>query len=105
MPQEIRINYEAVYTKTRELRQRIQSELREVTTTYRQAQTSLQRLDSRTNAEFTEAMVLNQQKCQVAVETLTKLLSFIETSTRQVEREERTISRAFMTSRVRTRRR
>jgi len=101
---EIKINYDAVYSKTAELRQRIQTDLREAEATYRHAQTDLRRMDSRTNAEFTEAMELNQQKSQVTIETLAKLLTFIETSTRQVEREEMVITRAFTPSRAHARR-
>ena len=105
MSREIRINYEEVYAKTAELRQRITTELREMDGTYRQCQSSLRRMDSRTNAEFIESMEINQQKSRVATETLTKLLSFIETASRQVERDEATLARGFSRSRVISQRR
>jgi len=105
MSGELKVNYEAVYSKTRELRQRLQSELREAQTTYRQAHTDLRRLDSSTNAELVEAMQINQQKANLTAETLTKLLAFIEASTRQVERDESHMTRSFSRSRIRQRRR
>jgi len=92
---EMKINYEAVYSKTAEIRQRIQSELQEVETSHRQVNTSLTRMDSRTNAVLIEAIQSNRQKCQVTGETLTKLLTFIEAAARQVERDEAMIARAF----------
>jgi len=104
MAREIRIQYEEVYTKTAELRQRLQSELQEMDTAYRQAQTSLRHMDSRTNAEFMETMASNQIKSKVAAETISKLLSFIESSARQVERDEAMIQRVFTLSRAGARR-
>ena len=105
MPGEIRINYEEVYSKTAELRQRIHTELQEMEATYRQANSSLRSMDSRTNAELIEAMEHNRVKACVTAETLTKLLSFIEASAKQVERDEAAISRKFELSRINARRR
>jgi len=100
MSREIRINYEEVYAKTAELRQRLTAELREMDMEYRQIQSDLRRLDGRTNAEFIEAMKMNQQKAQMTVETLTKLLTFIESSAREIERDEAMTSRIFSRSRI-----
>jgi len=105
MSQEIRINYEEVYSKTAELRQRIQSELQEMEGAYRQAGSTLHSMDSRTNAVIIESMEANRIKAQVTAETLTKLLSFIDTAAKQVERDESTIARSFNQTRVRTARR
>ena len=102
MSGQIQVQYEAVYSKTAELRQRIAAELQEMDETYRQTHSSLHRMDSRTNAVFMETMALNQQKAQVTAETLTKLLTFIEAATRQVERDEQMIKRVFTLSKVRT---
>jgi len=103
MPREIKINYQEVYSKTAELRQRIQSELQEMETTYRQTNSTLHSMDSRTNAEIMESMEINRQKAQVTAETLTKLLSFIEASAQHVERDESTLARSFTQSRIQTR--
>jgi len=100
MSNEIRINYQEVYTKVTELRQRLTAELREMDATYRQAQMSLRRLDSRTNAEYIESIEANRIKAQVTAEALTKLLTFIEASTRQAERKEIEVTRAFNRSRA-----
>jgi len=104
MSREIRINYNEVYTKTAELRQRIQGELNEMETSYRQANASLSRMDSRTNAVLIEAMDANRIKAQVTCETLNKLLAFIDSSAKQIERDEQMITRAFTMSRVAIRR-
>jgi len=105
MPTEIKINYEEVYSKTAELRQRLQSESREAEATYRQASQTLRRMDGKTNAEYTEAIAANQEKSRITAETLTKLIAFIESSARQVERDEAIITRTFTSARIRTRRR
>jgi len=100
MSREIKINYQEIYSKTAELRQRIQSELQEMETTYRQTNSTLHSMDSRTNAEIMESMEINRQKAQVTAETLTKLLSFIDEAARQVEHDESKMSRAFTQSRA-----
>jgi len=95
---EIKINYQEVYTKTTELRQRIQAEIQELEGTYRQANTSLRRMDSKTNGVIIETMESNREKARVTAETLTKLLSFIDSAAQQVEREENAMSRVFTSS-------
>jgi len=95
MPRQIQVQYEAVYSKTAELRSRIESELQEMDTSYRQTESALHRLDSRTNAVLMETMRENQRKAQVTCETLRKLLAFIDTSARQVERDEQMLVRVF----------
>jgi len=100
MSGEILIQYDEVYSKTAELRNRITSELRDMDTAYRQAQSSLRGMDGKTNAVLIEAMAENQRKARITADTLNKLLSFIETSARQVERDEQIIKRTFARTRV-----
>jgi len=102
MSQEIRINYEEVYAKTAELRQRIQSELQDMEATYRQTTSTLNQMDSRTNAVLLETMEQNRAKSLITAETLNKLLSFIDASAQQVERDEAMMTRAFTISRTST---
>ena len=104
MSSEIRIDYEAVYSKTAELRQRIDAEIREMDVAYRHAQTSMRRMDGATNAAFMETMAINQEKAQVTVATLHELLAFIDASARQVERNEQLIARVLDSSGARVRR-
>lgn len=103
---QIHINFDEVFTKTTELRRYAEAELREANTIYRQAASALNRMDGSTNSEIINAVQSNQAKAEVTINTLTKLLAFIDTSARQVERAEQTIARTFRTStgRVRTRR-
>jgi len=95
MSNQIFINYDAVYAKARELRTRLNTELRDMNAEYRQIQSTLGRMDSKTNTEFAEVIIANQSKAQVTVETLQLLLTFIENSARETEQEERRIKQAF----------
>ena len=100
MSDQILVQYDVVYSKTAELRQRLEAELQEMDNAYHQCRASLRRMDSRTNGVLMEAMEINQQKARVTAETLTKLLAFIDTSAKQVERDELVIKRAFEQSRI-----
>jgi len=95
MSNQIFINYDAVYAKARELRTRLNTELRDMNAEYRQIQSTLGRMDSKTNAEFAEVILANQGKAQVTVETLQLLLTFIENSAREMEKEEQILKRAY----------
>jgi len=87
MSQEIRIDYEAVYTKTAELRQRLQSELKEMENGYRQIVSKLHGMD-RPNAEIIKTIEAHRRKAQAIFEAITRLLSFMDASARQVEKDE-----------------
>ena len=100
MPSEIKINYEAVFSKTLELRQRVQQELQEMENIYRQTSQTLRQLDGSTNAAYVESMEANREKARVTAETLTKLINFIDASAKHVEREENNLSRTFERSRI-----
>jgi len=95
MTGEILVQYDAVYTKVAELRNRLNTELHEMDATYRQVHTMLRGMDGRTNAVFIETMAENQKKARITAETLNKLISFIETSARHVEQEEMILKRMF----------
>ena len=95
MSNQILINYDEVYSKTRELRTRLSSELRDMNAEYRQIQSTIQRMDGRTNAEFAEVINANQHKVQTTMETLQRLLTFIESSARETEQEEHRIRQIF----------
>ena len=100
MSNQIFINFNEVYSKTAELRQRIENELREMNMAYRQAQSDLRSMDGKTNAAFVETMAENQRKAQITAETMRKLIMFIENSAREVERNEQLHARVFASSRV-----
>jgi len=95
MSNQILVNYDAVHSKVRELRTRLSSELQDMNAGYRQIQSTVQRMDSRTNAEFAELIAANQRKSQATVDTLQRLLTFVENSARETEQEERRIKQAF----------
>ena len=100
MSGQILIQYDAVYSKTAELRQRIENELAEMEASYRQVQSTLRGMDGKANAMFIETMETNREKARLTADTLRKLLSFIENSARQVEQEERIIKSMFASTRI-----
>jgi len=100
MSNEIKINYDAVYAKTKELRSRMEAELREVDAGYRQAHSSLNGMDSQTNATLTECMEANQAKARAIAETAQRLRTFIENATRDAQQEDKQIARVFSSSRI-----
>ena len=102
MPGEILINYEEVHSKLSELRNIIESEVRDMNNAYRQTTFAASRMDGKANAVFAETILANQRKSQVTADTVTKLLMFMDNSARQVEREEQAISRVFDSSMIRT---
>ena len=95
MSGQIKIDYNAVYSKIAELRNQMRAELLEANTAYRHALTSLNRMDGSANAEIMEAVQATQRRTQATADTLTQLLLVMETSARQVERTEQNIVRAF----------
>ena len=101
MSNNFKINYTEVYSKTAELRNRIESELASMEGAYRQVQSGLQGLDGKANAAFIEAMDDNQMKAHITAETLHKLLSFIELSARQVEQDELRLKSMYTLARAR----
>jgi len=101
MSNQILVNYDEVYSKVSEMRRRVQTELFEVNASYRQGRSALNGMDGSANAEMQEAVAASQRKAQVTADTLTKLLSFIDTSTRQVERGEQNIARTFQSANAR----
>ena len=101
MSDQILINYEAVYAKCRELRRRLQTELRDMDGEYRQIQSSLQGMDSRTNAQMMTTVEANRGKAQMTAETLLRLLATIESAAQAAEQEELKIKQMFNLTRTR----
>jgi len=95
MSSQIKINYEAVYTKTAELRNRIEAELHEMEAGYRNVQSDLHHADSATNERFMAVIDAHQRKSRVTAEIFHQLLLFIEHSSREVEREELLLKNMF----------
>jgi len=88
MSSKFQIQYNTIYTKTTQLRSRIEAELSDMENTYRQVEHELHDVDGETNAYFMETMERNQIKAKTTAEILHKLLTFIELSSRQVEYNE-----------------
>ena len=95
MSSQIKINYEAVYTKTAELRNRIEAELHNMEASYNNIQSDLHGMDGATNARAMESMRENRHKALKTAETLRKLLNFIDNSSRQMEVDEMRLRSVF----------
>ena len=93
---EIKINYNEVYAKAAQMHTRISSSLREMDAEYRQIQSRLNNgVDGAAAAAISLAIEANRRKSQEVAETLEKLISFMENSTRRVELEEKKIANIF----------
>jgi len=100
MTGEIYVNYNEVYRKTAEMRQRIEGELRDMETAYRQATQNLRQMDGKTNGIFLESMEDNRRKAQITANTLRKLLAFMDDAARTMEQKENAMARTFTATRV-----
>lgn len=88
MSDQIRINYEEVYSRTTQLKSCIEVEISRVMQEYEGIESSLEGLDSATNAFLQVTMRRNQQKTIATAEVLERLLVFIKNSARQIEMRE-----------------
>jgi len=93
---EILINYEAVYSKTAEMKNHIRSNLLTQTESeYSQIQSMLDDVDGATNARLKKEMEANRRKTQVVMQSLEKLISFIASSAKEFEQKEKQIADVF----------
>ena len=92
----IQIRYNEVYSRVAELRSRAKSKIGEMDSGYAQIQSSLDSVDSATNASLMAAMERNARKAHTVAQTLDKLLSFMNSSTQQVELEDQAHQQAFL---------
>ena len=89
----IQINYEEVYTRTAQMKTYINGDLLErINSDYATIQHILDNVDSNTNAKLKEGMELHRQKAVIAARTLSKLLTFMSNSSKQVELNEQRIA-------------
>jgi len=95
MSGQILVRYDEVYGKTAELKRRLESGLHEMEASYTRARAALDGMDGSTNAAFSAAVEENRTKAAMTAETLMKLLSFMENSAREVERNDRMHERVF----------
>ena len=95
MSGKIMIQYDAVYAKTAELRGRLEVELHQMEDNYRHLELELQTFDGQASAAFMTTMKSNQAKAKVTIETLQRLLTFIELSSKKMQQEEQVLSTKF----------
>ncbi|MCL2619508.1 MAG: hypothetical protein FWD97_01060 [Defluviitaleaceae bacterium] len=95
MSNQILIQYDEVYSKTAELRGRLETELFQLEETYRHLEVELQTFDGKASAAFGEAMKSNQLKAKVATETLQRLITFIELSSKKMQQEDQMLSTKY----------
>jgi len=92
---EIKINYTEVISRTRALRRKLETSLRETDRSYVSISHGLSRMDSRTNAAIEETIEANRMKGEVCVETLQRVLAAMESAALIAEQQERELARIF----------
>ena len=102
MSGKVRVNYNAVYSKTAQSRAAIRNQLNATNQNYNQLLNSVKTMDSSTNNALIEAIERSRVKASVTAKILEKELSFIDGSTMQVELQENKIAQRF--SRIESRR-
>lgn len=98
--QTIQVNYEALNTKLSQLRNQINTNIKNpVESEYRQLQSSLRQIDGEACAQLQEAMEANREKAIAATSVLERLLSFMSNSSKQIQIAEDQIARVFRSAR------
>ena len=95
MSNQFLINYDAVYSNVAVLRRQLDEEQRALNKIYRESMSDLNRMDGRTNAAFMEVTDAKRQNTEIIVDTMQKLLAFMENSSRKVEQEEQVLRNIF----------
>ncbi|MDR0490155.1 MAG: hypothetical protein LBH28_02760, partial [Oscillospiraceae bacterium] len=80
MPGEYKIDYQAVYAITANLKKVLAAGVNQVEQDYKKAESDLDILDSATNALLQVTMRRNKEKTLVTFEIMEKMLSFIDDS-------------------------
>jgi len=95
---EMKVQFGEVHSKTSELRSRIEERIYAMESAYATIQSSLEGLDSASNATYIQTMERNKYKAYVMAETLNKLLAFLENSAIHVEQEDKNLGGVFNTT-------
>ena len=94
---QIQINYEEVYRRTAQLRNRINYDLlSRIENEYRNLDSVIDELDGATAAALKKTMEENRQKSIAAAAVLDKLLSFMANSSQQVELNEQIMANTIL---------
>ncbi|MDR1001955.1 MAG: hypothetical protein LBL82_01605 [Oscillospiraceae bacterium] len=83
--QKFKIEYEEVYNQTAQLKTHIDDLLLQINSEYSRIQSILDEVDSKTNASLKEGVEVHRQKSIKAANIMSKLLSFMANSSKQVE--------------------
>jgi len=90
MSQEIRMDYNAVYKKTAELRKHLLSAINEMESEYRQIVSNLRGMDRRASEAIIKMIEASRRRTKVISEVIANLLSFMDAIARQAEKDELT---------------
>jgi len=89
----ILINYEEVYSKTKEMKSYIENDLfPQIENEYTQIQSALDKVDGAANTSLIEEMQQNKEKTIMMAKTLYKIFAFIEYSAMEFEQKDKEIS-------------
>lgn len=89
----MKIDFDKVYTPTQQMRNYISNNLaNEINDDYRKLQRTLDSVDSQTNAILKDGVELHLQKSLKTLQTIDRLLSFIEESANLAEEQEKNMA-------------
>ena len=98
--EKIQVDYDAVETKLSQMRSHITTNINAgVMQEYRQMQSNLMQADGEAQKELREAAELNRKKALACTSIMERLFSFMTNSSRQIQKTEEKIARAFNTPR------
>ena len=92
----IQVQYGEVYARVAALQNRISSSLGTAKGSYSQIQSSLNDLDSATNAAFIATVEQNKQKAVATANVLVQLSAFMTSASQNVERADQEQGRKFL---------
>ena len=92
---EISVNYREVENQMRNLRSILSNVTSQTNQEYRQIQSNLRQIDGKSSANYSEALIENNQKVSEACNLINRMASFIANSSRQIEATDIAISRNF----------
>ena len=95
---QVLVNYHQIFGDITTMRREIQNEIIQMQNSYQQCQHALTAMDGKGNFAIREAMAANMTKATTTVDTLEKLLLFMDAAARETQQADLAISHIFNAS-------
>jgi len=92
---ELKINHTEIFSKTRHMRNYLETQRREIDMKYRGTQSRLNRMDSRTNGVIQDALEVNCRRAHAGIETISRMINAMEATALMVKEQDRHLARIF----------